>query len=79
MSTSLLKTLDVGLNNSLICRYTIVGINLGFCLAAMPELFTSLLFEDINSWVRNVSSTYHESTICEENTDEPPYRAVKAP
>ena len=58
------------------CRYTIIGIKLGFCQENMPEIYTSLLFEDVNSWVKDVVETYHESTICETDPDENPFREV---
>ena len=58
------------------CRYTIIGINLGFCQENVPEIFTSLFYEDVNSWVKDVMETYHESTICETDPDENPFREV---
>ena len=64
--------------------YYIVGLNLGFCHDNMPELFTSLLFGDVSSWIRNVTLPYHdhrkavsyESSVCETEVEEEPYRQV---
>ena len=35
----------------------------------MPELFTSLLIEEVGSWVRTVSSPYRDSNFCDADFD----------
>ena len=51
-------------------RFTLIGVNVGFCDEDMhmPEVYTSLLWEEVASWVREVSTPYREYSIC--NTEE---------
>ena len=66
--------------NDLNFRYTLIGINLGFCKEDMPEVYTSFLsyqqFQEVASWVKDVSSPYRDASFCDTDSDEPPHRAV---
>ena len=35
-------------------RYTIIGVNVGFCVNLLPELFTSLFSDSITTWIRTI-------------------------
>ena len=35
------------------CRYVLIGINLGYCLTSVPELYTSLLSTSVWKWIVN--------------------------
>ena len=39
------------------CRYVLIGINLGYCLTSVPELYTSLLSSSVWKWIVNGVST----------------------
>ena len=39
-------------------RWTLVGINLGFCNGGMPELFTNVLALSIHTWVEKGAKLY---------------------
>merc|ERR1712155_206667 len=45
-------------NPILLCfRYIIIGMNVGFCIDDMPELYTSFLSDSIWSWVDTIVSS----------------------
>ena len=35
-------------------RYTIIGVNVGFCVNLLPELFTSFFANSITTWIRTI-------------------------
>ena len=57
-------------------RHILVGINLGLCghipSGQMPEMYTSLLYLGVNTWVRDMSSPYREKNFCSDITNKNP-------
>ena len=57
-------------------RHILVGINLGLCghipSGQMPEMYTSLLYLDVNTWVRINSSPYRDKSFCSDISSENP-------
>ena len=46
------------------CRYTLLGINLGFCERRGLEMHTSIKNGEVLRWIKKVSIPFHESSIC---------------
>lgn len=46
------------------CRYTLLGINLGFCERRDLEMHTSIKNGEVLRWIKKVSIPFHESSIC---------------
>ena len=62
---------------SVFYRHTLVGINLGLCGynghdGQMPEMYTSLLYLGVNTWVRDMSSPYGDKNFCSDITNKNP-------
>ena len=38
-------------------RFTLIGVNTGFCEAGFPEVFTSLFSESIWTWIKQTASS----------------------
>ena len=54
-----------------------MGINLGLCGynghdGQMPEMYTSLLYLGVNTWVRDMSSPYGDKNFCSDITNKNP-------
>ena len=45
---------------------------MGFCIQDMPELFTSLLNEEVNNFVQSIALPQHKYSICETEVDKHP-------
>ena len=45
-------------------RFTLVGINLGFCEEDI-NLYTNVVFDQISSWVKGIAKPFRERSICD--------------
>ena len=57
----------------IICfRFTLIGVNVGICGANTPEVYTNLLFEEVATWVRDVSEPWRETSVCNQDGEDTP-------
>ena len=45
------------IHNLIVYRFTLIGVNTGFCEAGFPEVFTSLFSESIWTWIKQTASS----------------------
>ena len=45
---------------------------MGICGANTPEVYTNLLFEEVATWVRDVSEPWRETSVCNQDGEDTP-------